>query len=112
MNNIIPQSINDKINTLFTLVNRVYGSFVDLTSNYFFIDIPLESCINQILTYNLDVHRQSIISGEFPLKFLNRKFIEEQRLQLEEIYEKSHKKIKYDKMINSIKDYIENNKVL
>lgn len=81
-------------------------------SNYFFIDIPLESCINQIMIYNLDVHRQSIISGEFPLKFLNRQFIEEQRIQLEEIYEKTHKKIKYDKLIEVIKQYIQNNKVL
>jgi hypothetical protein len=82
------------------------------TDNYFFIDIPLDSCITQIITFNLDTHRQSIISGEFPLKFLNRTFIEDQRKQLEEIYEKTHKKIKYDIMINWIKNYIKSNKVL
>jgi hypothetical protein len=81
-------------------------------SNYFFIDIPIDSCTTQIITHNLDIHRQSIINGEFPLKFLNREFIEEQRLQLQEIYEKTHKKIKYDKMIDWIKDYIQKNKVL
>jgi len=82
------------------------------SSNYFFVDIPLENCTSQIVTYNLDTHRQSIISGEFPLKFLNRTFIEQQRTQLEEIYEKSHRKIKYDRMIESIKDYIKKNKIL
>lgn len=81
-------------------------------SNYFFVDIPLDSCTTQIITYNLDTHRQSIITGEFPLKFLNRNFIENQRLQLEDIYEKTHKKIKYDIMINLIRKYIDNNKVL
>ena len=80
--------------------------------NNFFVSIPLDNCSTQIITYNLDVHRQSIIYGEFPLKFLNRKFIEEQRLQLEQIYEKTHKKIKYDKMIEWIKQYVQNNKVL
>ena len=80
-------------------------------SNYFFIDIPLESCINQIMIYNLDTHRQSIISGEFPLKFLNRQFIEEQRLQLEEIYEKSHRKIKYDIMIEFINNWLTEYKI-
>jgi hypothetical protein len=85
-------------------------------SNYFFIDIPIDTCTTQILIYNLDTHRQSIINGDFPLKFLNRTFIEDQRNQLEEIYEKTHKKIKYDIMINwindYINDYIEKNKVL
>jgi len=85
-------------------------------SNYFFIDIPIDNCVTQIITHNLDTHRQSIITGDLPLKFLNRKFIEDQRLQLEEIYEKTHKKIKYDKMIeyinNWISKYIQNNKVL
>lgn len=80
--------------------------------NNFFVDIPLESCINQIIIYNLDVHRQSIISGEFPLKFLNRKFIEEQRLQLEEIYDKSHKKIKYDKLIEFINNWLTEYKII
>lgn len=85
-------------------------------SNYFFIDIPIDNCVTQIITHNLDTHRQSIITGDIPLKFLNRKFIEDQRLQLEEIYEKTHRKIKYDKMIeyinNWISKYIQNNKVL
>jgi hypothetical protein len=81
-------------------------------NNNFFIDIPLENCTSQIITYNLDTHRQSIIIGEFPLKFLNRNFIEKQRLQLEEIYEKSHRKIKYDKIFEWINDYIQKNKVL
>jgi len=84
--------------------------------NNFFVDIPLDSCVTQIITHNLDVHRQSIISGEFPLNFLNRKFIEEQRTQLEEIYRKTHKQIKYDKLIefinNWLTEYKNNNKVL
>jgi len=83
-----------------------YKIKLNVENNNFFIDIPLESCITQIITYNLDIYRQSIISGEFPLKFLNRTFIEEQRLLLEEIYEKTHKKMKYDKMIEWINNWI------
>jgi len=38
MEDIIPQSINDKINVLFTYVNNLFSSFANLTSNYFVID--------------------------------------------------------------------------
>lgn len=38
MDNIIPQTINDKFNVLFKYVNNLYDSFVNLTGNYFIID--------------------------------------------------------------------------
>jgi hypothetical protein len=38
MENIIPQTINDKFNVLFKYVNNLYDSFVNLTGNYFIID--------------------------------------------------------------------------
>jgi hypothetical protein len=107
MNNYIVIGLTSFIND-----NRYKIKLNVESSNYFFVDIPLDNCSTQIITYNLDTHRQSIISGDFPLKFLDITFIKEQRLQLEDIYEKSHKKIKYDKMIELIKQYISKNKVL
>ena len=107
MNNYIVIGLTSFIND-----NRYKIKLNVVSSNYFFVDIPLDNCSTQIITYNLDTHRQSIISGDFPLKFLDITFIKEQRLQLEDIYEKSHKKIKYDKMIEWIKQYISKNKVL
>lgn len=38
MDNIIPQTINDKFNVLFKYINNLYDSFVNLTGNYFIID--------------------------------------------------------------------------
>ena len=82
------------------------------TDNYFFIDLPLKTCVTQILSHNLDTHRQSIISGEFPLKFLDRKFIETQRIQLEDIHSRTHQKINYVQFIEWVKDYIKKNRTL
>jgi len=107
MNNYIVIGLTSFIND-----NRYKIKLNVESSNYFFVDIPLDNCSTQIITYNLDTHRQSIISGDFPLKFLDITFIKKQRLQLEDIYENSHKKIKYDKMIELIKQYISKNKVL
>jgi hypothetical protein len=64
MNNIIPQSINDKINTLFTLVNRVYESFVNLTSNYFFIDTSSNEVSISGNTFTIDVSNNQINLGD------------------------------------------------
>lgn len=38
MNNIIPTSINEKINTLFTYINNLYKSFIDLTTKFYVVD--------------------------------------------------------------------------
>ncbi len=38
MEAIIPQSITDKINVLFTYVKNLYNSFHDLTTKYFVVD--------------------------------------------------------------------------
>ena len=66
MNNYIVIGLTSFIND-----NRYKIKLNVESSNYFFVDIPLDNCSTQIITYNLDTHRQSIISGDFPLKFLD-----------------------------------------
>jgi len=115
LTNQLINSSNSKNTIVIGLTNFINDNRYKIklqTEDYFFINIPINTCITQIITHNLDVHRQSIISGDFPLKFLNRSFIESQREQLEEIYVRTHKKINYVQFIEWVKDYIKSNHIL
>ena len=115
LNNQISQFSNKSKTIIIGLTNFINDNRYKIkleTDNYYFINIPINNCVTQIVTHNLDIHRQSIISGDFPLKFLDRKFIESQRVQLEDIHIRTHRRIKYDQFIEWVKDYIKKNRTL
>ena len=64
MDNIIPQTINDKFNVLFKYVNNLYDSFVNLTGNYFIIDEQNNQVTITGDTFTINTNDKKINLGE------------------------------------------------
>ena len=81
----------DKINIVIGLCNRVNNSKVFLNINTkikCFVDINDTKNAQNIIAKNLDNFRDDIISGDFPLQYLDINFIIKKRQTLLKIYEK------------------------
>jgi len=63
MDNIIPQTFNDKINVLFTHINNIYKTLADLTANYFVIDDINNNVSITANTFTIDVSENKINLG-------------------------------------------------
>lgn len=63
MDNIIPESINDKISVLFTLVNNLYKTFADLTANFFIVDNTNNRVSVEGNTFTINTNNQQINLG-------------------------------------------------
>ena len=65
MDNIIPQSINDKFNVLFKYVNNLYSSFLTLTATYFIIDDTNNQVSVKGNTFTINTIQKKTNYGEF-----------------------------------------------
>ena len=83
------------------------------TINKFFVDVDYQTNSQQIIKNNLDIFRNDIITGNYPLKYLDTDFIIKKRQVLEKYYLKwGYIKISYNEIINWIEVNIAKSKVL
>ncbi len=92
---------------LFYLDYRIKVVLNEEIKNKFFINTATKEHISQQIEYNLDVYKDDIIKGNFPLKYLDHDFLKNQREQLREQYMIRDYKLKnYDTILNWIKHYV------
>ena len=85
----------------FYLDYRIKINLEEEIKEKFFINLDMKKYITDIVTYNIDTYREDIISGKFPLNYLEHKFIKEQRDELKAQYLYRNYKLKnYDAIIN------------
>ncbi len=70
MESIIPQSVTDKINILFTYVRNLYNSFHDLTTKYFLVDNSNNIVTAQGKYFTINVTDKHINLGANPSEIL------------------------------------------
>jgi hypothetical protein len=93
----------------FYLDHRIKINLIEPLKDKFFINLDMKKYITDILTYNIDTYRTDIISGKFPLKYLDYNFIKEQREELKAQYMlRQYKTKNYDAIINWIKHKYDN----
>lgn len=75
--------------------------------NKFFINTSTIEHVKQQIEYNLDLYKNDIILGKFPLKYLDHDFLKNQREVLREQYMiKDYKLKNYDTIINWITHFV------
>jgi hypothetical protein len=75
--------------------------------NKFFINTSTIEHVKQQIEYNLDLYKNDIILGKFPLKYLDHDFLKNQREELREQYMiKDYKLKNYDTIINWITHFV------
>jgi hypothetical protein len=93
----------------FYLDYRIKINLEEEIKEKFFINLDMKKYITDIVTYNIDTYREDIISGKFPLNYLEHKFIKEQRDELKAQYLYRNYKLKnYDAIINWLHHRYEN----
>ena len=93
----------------FYLDYRIKINLEEEIKEKFFINLDMKKYIADIVTYNIDTYREDIISGKFPLNYLEHKFIREQRDELKAQYLYRNYKLKnYDAIINWLHHRYEN----
>jgi hypothetical protein len=63
MDDIIPQSFNDKLNVLFKYINNLYNSFANLTANYFIVDDKTNQVSVKSKNFTIDTDEKKINLG-------------------------------------------------
>ena len=113
LNKLINSSQNDII--IFGLTTSVINNgvpkiHIDLPTNYkFIVDIDLIENGKQIIRNNLKEYKNQIISGTFPLEFLDLKFLIKRREQLNQIYIKNLYILrKVEEILKFLKEHIPN----
>jgi hypothetical protein len=87
----------------FYLDHRIKINLIEPLKDKFFVNIDIKKYVTEILSYNIDTYRTDIITGKFPLKYLDYNFIKEQREELKAQYMiKDYKMKNYDAIINWI----------
>ena len=75
----------------------------------FFVNLDMKKYTEDIVSYNIDTYKLDIISGKFPLNYLDHKFIRNQRDELKAQYlYKDYKLKNYDGIINWLRHQYEN----
>ncbi len=92
----------------FYLDLRVRVNFSEEIKNTFFINSDTEKHLRNLIEYNLETYKTDIISGKFPLKYLDIVFLRSQREHIKEIYMIRDYKLKtYDNVIEFIKHKVQ-----
>ena len=113
VNMLLIQNIDKHIILLgqitFYLDYRIKVVLNEEIKNKFFINTSTQIYSSQQIEHNLDVYRKDIVSGNFPLKYLDISFLKFQREQLREQYMTRDYKLKnYDTLINWISHTLKN----
>ena len=94
---------------MFYLDYRIKINLNEEIKNKFFVNLDMKKYAEDIVSYNIDIYKSDIISGKFPLKYLDHKFIREQRDELKAQYlYKDYKLKNYDGIINWLRHQYEN----
>jgi hypothetical protein len=106
-------SANDKDSILIGLTTSVINNgvpkiYINLPTNYkFIIDIDMVENAKQIIKNNLKEYKNDIITGKFPLDYLNLDYLIKRREQLNQIYLKSlYISKKMDDILRFLRDHI------
>lgn len=77
------------------------------SENRWFLKADSRKCARELVEYNLDKYKSYIISGSFPLKFIDTNFLIEQRNRIHRIYRNmGYKDINHNNMMDRIKALI------
>ena len=108
-------SVNDKPTIVIGLTTSVINTgvpkiYINIPTNYkFIVEIDLIENAKQIIKNNLKEYKNQIISGKFPLEYLNLDFLIKRREQLNNIYTKNlYIPKKIDDIIKFFKNHIQN----
>lgn len=93
----------------FYLDNRIKINFDFDIGDKIFLNTNIDIYVSCVLEYNIDNYKDDIISGKFPLKFLDRNIIKSQRESLKESYIiKDYKLKSFEQIIKFIEFKIKN----
>jgi hypothetical protein len=94
----------------FYLDNRIKINFNFNIGEKIFLNTNIDIYVSCVLEYNIENYKDDIISGKFPLKYLNRDIIKSQRETLRESYIMKDYKLKtYEQIIKWIEFKINTN---